>query len=157
MWYNIITVKEINQKLNAHGTQWEKVGNMKKINAYMAEDGTVFTSAIECLKHDGVRLNTSEDDWDAIKTVAVIIEDMVFDTLNFDNFNTLLRYAEVITIECEDAHECVIDVLNDIERTTKGLNYEDGKTFLYCEGADEWISLEKLQAKIKKIEKIAKK
>jgi hypothetical protein len=129
---------------------WEKVGIMKKINAYMANDGRVFTSLIECLKHDGIKLQADKDDWDAESGITVLVEDMVIDTMTDETLYALMEYAQIVRVEDEDSYNALIDVLDDIGRTTKGLDNTEGTTFYYNDRLGEWICLEEIQTKIKK-------
>jgi hypothetical protein len=124
---------------------------MKKVNTYMANDGRIFTSAIECLKYEGVELNTSKDDWDVLEDITVIIEDKVINPIASDMLEVYLKYASVVKVNNEDSHSEVISTLCDIGRTTQGMWVENGKTFYYSEKLGGWICLEKMQNQIKEI------
>jgi hypothetical protein len=125
---------------------------MEKMNVYMANDGRVYASAIDCLKHEGVELNTSKENWNALEGLAVIIEGKVINPVTEDIITECLKYADIIRIDNENVQCDVLDVLNDIDRSTKGLDEDEG-TFYYCEGLDRWICLEDARYQIKEIMK----
>jgi hypothetical protein len=132
---------------------WEKVGIMKKINAYMANDGKVFTSLIECLKHNGIDPQTDKNNWDAESGITIFVEDMVIDTMTDKLLYALIEYAQemVVKVENAESYNALMDVLTDVGKTTKGLSDEEGIIFYYNDKLKEWICLDKAQSKIKTI------